>query len=118
MSVTPTKIKGFGLIISLQVSCVCYPMSFPSYISIIAHVAGVLVGAWPCGIIIMISELFQAESNSQVHGSLHQYFSDDPLVLDKLGTYNYVYVYSYKCCGCNFCTVGYACSISEVLTIL
>ena len=40
----------------------------------------------------MISELFRAESKSQVYESLHQYFSDYPSVLDKLGTYDYVYV--------------------------
>ena len=44
-------------------------------------VAGVLNGAWPCGIITIVSEcgiitivseLFRAESKSQVCGSLHQ----------------------------------------------
>ena len=56
------------------------------------QIAGVLASAWPCGIIVMISELFRAESKSQVYASLHQYLSDYPSVLDKLGTYNHVHV--------------------------
>ena len=47
---------------------------------------GILAGAWPCGIIVIVSELFRAESKSQVYASLHQYFSDYPSVLDKLGS--------------------------------
>ena len=47
---------------------------------------GILAGAWPCRIIVIVSELFRAESKSQVYASLHQYFSDYPSVLDKLGS--------------------------------
>ena len=39
---------------------------------------GVLAGMWPCGIIILLDELFNAESKSQVCGILHQYISSFP----------------------------------------
>lgn len=37
-------------------------------------VAGILAAMWPCGIIILICELFISESKSQVYGHLHQLF--------------------------------------------
>lgn len=67
---------------------------------------GILVGASPCGIILLISELFRAESKSQVYASLHQYFSDHPSVLKKLGTFNeYAKTPSMKL----FYAIGYIC---------
>lgn len=40
---------------------------------IISHVAlGILSGMWPCGIVVMLTELFSAESKSQVYAALHQ----------------------------------------------
>ena len=32
---------------------------------------GVLVGVWPCGVIVFANELFHAESKTQVYGILH-----------------------------------------------
>ena len=32
-----------------------------------------MLGAWPCGIIILLGELFGAESNSQVYALLHTF---------------------------------------------
>ena len=32
-----------------------------------------MVGAWPCGMVVMIGELFGAESKSQVHGIIHTF---------------------------------------------
>ena len=32
-----------------------------------------MLGAWPCGIIILLGELFGAESNSQVYVLLHNF---------------------------------------------
>jgi len=36
---------------------------------------GILVGAWPCGTVTMVSELFCAESKTQVYGSLHTFMN-------------------------------------------
>ena len=32
-----------------------------------------MLGAWPCGIIVLLGELFGAESNSQVYALLHTF---------------------------------------------
>ena len=34
---------------------------------------GIMAGAWPCGTITILGELFGAESKSQVYGMLHAY---------------------------------------------
>ena len=52
------------------------------------YTIGILAAAWPCGVIVMISELFRSESISQVYGNLHQFLTDQPAVLAKLGTYD------------------------------
>lgn len=51
---------------------------------IVLSILGILAGAWPCGIIMLVSELFRSESKSQVYASLHQFFDDYPSVLDNL----------------------------------
>ena len=33
---------------------------------------GIVVGAWPCGTIVMLGELFGAESKAQVYGTIHE----------------------------------------------
>ena len=58
----------------------CLPNSLQHFAT-----TGILAAAWPCGTIILISELFRSESISQVYGNLHQYFNDNPMVLSKLG---------------------------------
>ena len=35
--------------------------------------AGVMLGAWPCGIIVLLGELFGSESLSQVYALLHTF---------------------------------------------
>ena len=32
---------------------------------------GIVVGAWPCGTIVMLGEVFGAESKAQVYGTIH-----------------------------------------------
>lgn len=39
--------------------------------------AGILLGAWPCGTILMLGELFGAESKSQVYGFLHTFLKEN-----------------------------------------
>jgi len=34
---------------------------------------GIMLGAWPCGTIVLLGELFGAESNSQVYALLHTF---------------------------------------------
>ena len=36
-----------------------------------------MVGAWPCGAVVMIGELFGAESKSQVYGIIHTFFREN-----------------------------------------
>ena len=35
------------------------------------------MGAWPCGTVVMIGELFGAESKSQVCGIIHTFFHEN-----------------------------------------
>lgn len=39
--------------------------------------AGIVVGAWPCGMIVMIGELFGSESKSQVYGCIHTFLQEN-----------------------------------------
>ena len=36
-----------------------------------------MVGAWPCGTVVMIGELFGAESKSLVYGIIHTFFREN-----------------------------------------
>lgn len=38
---------------------------------------GIVVGAWPCGTVVMIGELFGAESKSQVYGTIHTFLHEN-----------------------------------------
>ena len=38
---------------------------------------GILAGAWPCGTIALVAELFGSESKSQVYGSLHTFVQEN-----------------------------------------
>ena len=38
---------------------------------------GIVVGAWPCGTIVMLAELFGSESKPQVYGVLHTFIQEN-----------------------------------------
>ena len=44
-------------------------ISIRHYFNHIKYTIGVLAAAWPCSIIVLISELFRSESISQVYGN-------------------------------------------------
>ena len=46
---------------------------------------GILAGMRPCGMIVLLSELFTAESKTQVYGCLHNYYSHHPTTASKIG---------------------------------
>ena len=46
--------------------------------------AGILAGMRPCGIIVLLSELFISESKSQVYGCLHNYYLKHPAAAKKI----------------------------------
>lgn len=46
---------------------------------------GVLAGMRPCGVIVLLSELFSTESKSQVYATLHEYFQRNPVASNDLG---------------------------------
>ena len=46
---------------------------------------GILLGAWPCGTIVMIEELFGTESKAQVYGQLHSLLSTNTHAMSNLG---------------------------------
>ena len=45
------------------------------------------MGAWPCGTVTMIGELFCAESKSQVYGSLHTFLQENKEETNKISMY-------------------------------
>ena len=44
---------------------------------IVIILVGILAGAWPCGTIALVAELFGSESKSQVYGSLHTFIQEN-----------------------------------------
>ena len=43
------------------------------------------MGAWPCGTIVMVGELYGAESKSQVYGTIHIFLQDNQEATKELG---------------------------------
>ena len=48
---------------------------------------------WPCGVIVHVSELFIAESKSQVYGQLHDLLTGHPVITTKLRKYDLIMLY-------------------------
>jgi hypothetical protein len=48
---------------------------------------GILAGIRPCGIIVMLTELFTSESKTQVYGALHSYVTACPKHAKNIGKY-------------------------------
>ena len=53
-----------------------------------------MLGAWPCGIIILLGELFGAESNSQVYAMLHTFLLKNSSSTKETRKFAVVYVLS------------------------
>ena len=58
----------------------------PKYVM---HIIGILAGLRPCGIIVLVAELFRAESKSQVYANLHEFMRKHPQVSENLGNSNF-----------------------------
>ena len=43
---------------------------------LLACTTGVLAAMYPCGMILVLAELFRAESKSQVYGVIHEFLSN------------------------------------------
>lgn len=48
-------------------------------------IIGILAAVRPCGIIVLLAELFRAESKSQVYANLHEFLRKQPNVSENLG---------------------------------
>ena len=46
--------------------------------------SGILAGMRPCGIILLLAELFTSESKSQVYANLHEYLRKYPNVAENI----------------------------------
>ena len=46
---------------------------------------GILAGLRPCGMIVLLTELFRSESKAQVYGSLHEFFRKSTKALNDIG---------------------------------
>ena len=49
---------------------------------------GILAGIWPCGVICVLSELYQSESLAHIYGILHDFLHENSTKLDNLGKYD------------------------------
>ena len=45
----------------------------------------------PCGTVVMIGELYGAESKGQVYGNVHTFLSENTEAADKLGNTTYIH---------------------------
>lgn len=50
-------------------------------------ILGILAGMRPCGVIVLVGELFISESKTQVYGYLHQFLAMHPSVAKMIGKY-------------------------------
>lgn len=56
------------------------------------------MGAWPCGTVTMVGELFSAESKTQVYGSLHTFLQENKDETKTIGKFVTVwYMSGYEC---------------------
>ena len=46
-----------------------------------------MAGMCPCGMIVLLSELFISESLPQVYGSLHQFYASNPAAASRISKY-------------------------------
>ena len=53
-------------------------------------ITGILAGVRPCGVIVLLAELFRAESKSQVYANLHEFMRRHPRVLENIGMSTYI----------------------------
>ena len=69
-------------------------MTYPSacYIFIyLPPISGILAAMWPCGIITHVSELYTAESKSQVYGQLHDLLQTESAMATNLSAFIHVH---------------------------
>ena len=45
------------------------------------------MGTWPRGTVVMVCELFGAESKAQVYGNIHTFLQENSNVMTQLGIY-------------------------------
>ena len=77
---------GYNL---LRVDCECCSMFMHYNVGMFMLLnlfltAGVLAGMWPCGVVIMLTELFTAESLSQVYAAIHELFTNHSTITENL----------------------------------
>ena len=55
---------------------------------VLLYIVGILAAMRPCGVIVLVTELFIAESKTQVYGCLHNYLARFPNAAKELGKHN------------------------------
>ena len=55
------------------------------YVWCIIYVTGLLAGLRSCGIIVLLAELFTAESKTQVYGCLHEFLRRSSKAISAIG---------------------------------
>ena len=56
-----------------------------------------MLGAWPCGTIILLGELFGTESKAQVYALLHAFLQENENFTKDISMYVCTYVRMYVC---------------------
>ena len=57
---------------------------------------GIVVGTWPCGTVVMVGELFGAESKAQVYGNVHTFLQENSAAMTQLGNYTCTSSFKYR----------------------
>jgi hypothetical protein len=72
-------------------------------------IVGILAGVRPCGVIVLLAELFRAESTSQVYATLHEFLRNHEHVFEKLGKQTFQSLCSNVNCACIACSQEFIC---------
>ena len=71
---------------SSHISCICGNSKQAVHKTLLLlKSVGILAGMRPCGVIVLLGELFISESKTQVYGYLHNFFAMHPDVAKCIG---------------------------------
>ena len=59
------------------------------------------MGTWPCGMVVMVGELFGAESKVQVYGNIHTFLQENSDAMTQLDIY--ICTKKWNCLGTRTC---------------
>lgn len=71
-------------------ACCAWGHKILTLMTITLYPIGIVAGAWPCGIITLLAELYGTESKAQVYGALHTFLQENPDATSELRRSTYL----------------------------